>query len=236
MWKSRESGLKIATLFGRVIDSFSPPANVGIGLLSTKNRHRSEGSSMNHTKIFTPAAALTAFILGASPAHAQGHGYGGRVGLGVTRGPSRAMVGSRAAFGPRAVFAPQFVLAPGRAVARGIVGGVPFNSPHYFIGRPVRIGYGLSVGYPLALSNAYPYPYQYRYPAPYLASVPYFSRAPYFAPALYFARAPYFAAAPYFAPAHGYGIPAPFSLAIIGRIGVHVTRGAARLALRFLLP
>jgi hypothetical protein len=146
---------------------------------------------MNHTKSSTPVAVLTALLLCAVPAQAQGR-YRRIGGVGVSRGPMRAMA------------MPLAVVAPRGAVVGRIVAGAPFNASRYFLGPPVRVGYGLSVGYPVAFPSAYPY----SYPRP-VASL---------------------------APGHGYKVPTVSSLAIIGRVGAHVTRGAARLALRLLIP
>jgi hypothetical protein len=89
-----------------------------------------------------------------------------------------------------------------------VVGRIVGGAP--FNGSYYVPGPPLRVGY--GLSVGYPvampraYPYAYPYPAPYLV------------------------------PAHGSRVPAASSLAIIGRVGAHVTRGAARLALRLLIP
>jgi hypothetical protein len=158
----------------------------------TKNRHRPEGSSMNCTKIVAPAAVFVVLVLSALPARAQGRDFRGLGGIGISRGPVRAMAV------PRGV-----VASPGPLVRR-IAGAAPFNSSQYVFGPTVRVGYGLSVGYPV------PFPYAYPSAHPY--------------------------SAPFLAPAHGSRVVARSSLAIIGRVGAHVTRGAARLALRLLIP
>jgi hypothetical protein len=163
---------------------------------------------MNSTKILAPAALFMVVVLGASPAHAQAHGYPRRGGFGVSRGQVRGRIGPRTFVGPRG------------AIPRPIVGGSPFYSSHYFVRPAVRVGYGVpsvSVGYPVAFAGPYPYPnahpYPYSYPHPYPA------------PSLVFG------------PARGYSaIPGRSSLAIIGRIGGRLTRGAARLAFRLLIP
>jgi hypothetical protein len=143
---------------------------------------------MNYTKLLTAVVVFGLLALGVAPAWAQGSRYRGLGGIGVSRGPMRALATSRS-----------LVASPG--------GGAPFNAfngAHYFFGPPVRVGYGVSVGYPVALPVGYASPYACRVPSP--------------------------------APARGLGVRASSSLAIIGGVGAHVTRGAARLALRLLIP
>jgi hypothetical protein len=154
---------------------------------------------MNGTKIPVLVAAFTAFnLISAAPAHAQGHGDRGRNAFGVSRGPVRAMYGPRVFVGPRG------------AMPRPIVGGSPFDHPHYVLRPAVRIGYDNAVGFPMPFAGAYPY--AYAPPPPYQ---------------------PYHLA---LGPVRRYSILGRSPLATLGRISGRVTRGAARLAFRLLIP
>jgi hypothetical protein len=136
--------------------------------------------------------------------------------------PARAQAhGSRGhgAFGlsrgpARAMIDSRAFVGPRRAILQPIVGGSPFSSAHYVLRPPVRVGYGLTVGYPVAFAGAYTSPYAYPYPYPYTYTGPYLAVGA----------------------ARGSWIPGRYSFAVIGRVGARVTRGAARLAFRLLLP
>jgi hypothetical protein len=154
---------------------------------------------VNYRKILAPTAVITVCILGAAPAHAQGHGYRGGNAFDIHRGPTRAILGARAFVQPRG------------AIRRPIVVGAPFSSPYFLVRPPVRVGYGVLAGSPVAFAGTYPspYPYAYSYPYPAVTLVP--------------------------GPRLDQRLPGPSSLALLGRIGGRLTRGAARLAFHLLI-
>jgi hypothetical protein len=126
---------------------------------------------------------------------------------------TRGRVGFGISRGPaRAMNGPWAVVGQRGPTVRPIVSGSPLSGSHFIVRPPVRVGYGRSVGYPVAFAGGYIPPYTYPYPYPY--------------------QAPYLAVGP----TRGSRILGRAPLAIIGRVGARVTRGAARLAFRLLMP